>query len=458
MISGIVREKVIAILLGPVGIGTIGVLSNFITLMYTLIGFGVPTSSIKFIAEKEKSKERTIFIVRRIILLTSITGLILTILFAKEISYIIFKNSAKPYVYSIMISGFAILFYGLESGELAILQANKKIKEIAKARIYSSILGLFLTIPIYYVWGIEGIAYSLVAIYLTNCIVIFYFSHNYKLQFKNLKINEFIGQSKSIIKLGFFISLSALIVGLVNFISRYFILSIGSFTDLGYYEAGNKLVSSYVGLVFVAMAKDYFPRIASVNKNNLKLEELANTQIEVAFIFLIPILVIFSVSVEFVLKTLYSNDFVIVKQFIYIAILGLIFKLVSWTLSYIVLAKGESLTFFLYEFAGGSILLIANYLGFKYFGLQGLGIAFLIYNIIYCIILIFINYKRFKIQLSSDLLFRLAIFIFFNFSIIIINVFFLSSLFLNSLFVILSLTYSFYVLNNKTNVFKIFKK
>jgi O-antigen/teichoic acid export membrane protein len=131
---------------------------------------------------------------------------------------------------------------------------------------------------------------------------------------------------------------------------------------------------------------------------------------------------------------------------------------VSWTLSYIVLAKGESLTFFLYEFAGGSILLIANYLGFKYFGLQGLGIAFLIYNIIYCIILIFINYKRFKIQLSSDLLFRLAIFIFFNFSIIIINVFFLSSLFLNSLFVILSLTYSFYVLNNKTNVFKIFKK
>ena len=135
IIVGIIREKIIAILLGPIGIGTIGVLSNLITLVYSLIGFGVPTSSIKFIAEKEKSKERVIFIVRRIILITAVLGLILTILFASEISYMIFKNNDKSYIYSIMITGFAVLFYGLESGELAVLQANRKIKDIAKIKI-----------------------------------------------------------------------------------------------------------------------------------------------------------------------------------------------------------------------------------------------------------------------------------------------------------------------------------
>jgi O-antigen/teichoic acid export membrane protein len=458
IIVGIIREKIIAILLGPIGIGTIGVLSNLITLVYSLIGFGVPTSSIKFIAEKEKSKERVIFIVRRIILITAVLGLILTILFASEISYMIFKNDDKSYIYSIMITGFAVLFYGLESGELAVLQANRKIKDIAKARIFSSLLGLILTIPIYYVWRIDGIAYSLVVIYLINCLVIFYFSSDYKLQLNNLKIKEFIFESKSIIKLGFFISLSALIIGLVNFISKYFILSIGSFTDLGYYETGNKLVSGYVGVVFVAMAKDYFPRISTVNKNNVKIEELANTQIEVAFLFLMPILVIFSVSVEFILKILYSNDFIIVKSYIYIAILGLIFKLVSWTLSYIVLAKGESFTFFLYEFTGGCILLIANYSGFKYYGLQGLGIAFLIYNIIYCIILLIINKIKFNIQLRSKLLVKLVLFIFFNTLIIFINAFLFSSLILNSLFVIFSLIYSVIVLNNQMDIFKMLKK
>jgi O-antigen/teichoic acid export membrane protein len=457
IIIGALREKVVATLLGPIGIGIIGILTSLISLVSSLISFGVPTSSVKYIAEKKGSKSTIIFIVRRIVLVTAILGLLTTILFSKNICFLIFGNHESSNIYSIMITGFAILFFGLENGELSILQATRKIKEIAKARIYSSLIGLFFSLPIYYIWRIDGIAYSLVLIYLINCLVIFYYSDNYKFNQKKLKFKEFITESKGIITLGFFITLSAIIMSLVNFITKSYVLSIGSIIDLGYYETGNKLVNGYISLVFVAMAKDYFPRISAVNKNNTKIEELANTQIDIALLFIFPIIVFFSVSAEFILSVLYSSDFIIVKSYIIIAVFGLIFKLVSWTLSYIILAKGESLIFFLYEIFGGFILLISNYLGFKYYGLQGLGAAFLIYNILYCIILLILNKIKYNIMIKFNLGLKLISFLIIISSIIYVNLFVISNLILNMIIVILSILSSIYQLNHRTNLLSFLK-
>jgi len=458
MIIGALREKVVAILLGPIGIGTIGILTSLITLVSSFVSLGVPTSSVKYIAEKKGSKLKIIFIVRRIVLVTAILGLLTTILFANDICFLIFGNHETSNIYSIMITGFAVLFYGIENGELSILQATRKIKEIAKARIFSSVIGLIFSIPIYYIWRIDGIAYSLVLIYLINCLVVFYYSENYKLKQGKLKFIEFVTESKGIITLGFFITLSTIIMSLVNFITKSYILSIGSITDLGYYETGNKLVNGYASLVFVAMAKDYFPRISAVNKNNTKIEELANTQIDIALLFLFPIIIFFSVSAEFILRVLYSIDFIIVKSYIIIAIIGLIFKLVSWTLSYIILAKGESLIFFLYEIFGGFILLISNYLGFKYYGLQGLGAAFLIYNILYCIILLILNNIKFNIRIKFNLGIKLISFLIIISLITCINLFVISNLILNIIIVILSILFSIHQLNRKISLKNLIKR
>ena len=103
MIIGALREKVVAILLGPVGIGIIGILTSLITLVSSFVSLGVPTSSVKYIAEKKGSKLKIIFIVRRIVLVTAILGLLTTILFANDICFLIFGNHETSNIYSIMI-------------------------------------------------------------------------------------------------------------------------------------------------------------------------------------------------------------------------------------------------------------------------------------------------------------------------------------------------------------------
>jgi len=60
------------------------------------------------------------------------------------------------------------------------------------------------------------------------------------------------------------------------------------------------------------------------------------------------------------------------------AALGMYFKAASWSIGFIFLAKGASNTFFWSELAANSYLLLFNILGYKYFGLNGMGISFLL--------------------------------------------------------------------------------
>ena len=65
------------------------------------------------------------------------------------------------------------------------------------------------------------------------------------------------------------------------------------------------------------------------------------------------------------------------------SILGIFFKAASWAIGYVFLARGDSKTFFWSEIIANSYMLLFNILGYKYFGLTGLGISFLFSYIIF---------------------------------------------------------------------------
>ena len=58
------------------------------------------------------------------------------------------------------------------------------------------------------------------------------------------------------------------------------------------------------------------------------------------------------------------------------AALGIYFKAASWALGVIFISKGDVKTLFLSELSATLIMLILNLAGYKYLGLEGLGISF----------------------------------------------------------------------------------
>ncbi|HYX42773.1 MAG TPA: hypothetical protein VE821_13795, partial [Pyrinomonadaceae bacterium] len=55
-----------------------------------------------------------------------------------------------------------------------------------------------------------------------------------------------------------------------------------------------------------------------------------------------------------------------------------IFKFTAWTMGFVMLARGSSLTFFCTELVGGTSLLLFSWLGMRWFGLEGLGVGFVL--------------------------------------------------------------------------------
>lgn len=193
------------------------------------------------------------------------------------------------------------------------------------------------------------------------------------------------------LKMGFMISLGSLLVGGSSYLIQIFISKIGGVEQVGLFTAGFAIITTYVGLIFTAMSTDYFPRLSAVSYSNELCKKSINQQAEIAVLILGPILIGFLVFIKWVIIVLYSNKFVAVEEMILWAALGVFFKAASWSIGYLILAKGDSKLFFWNEVLSNSYILGFNILGYYIYGLEGLGMSFLIGYFFYLIHVFFVS-------------------------------------------------------------------
>jgi PST family polysaccharide transporter len=85
---------------------------------------------------------------------------------------------------------------------------------------------------------------------------------------------------------------------------------------VGLYTAGTAIVTSYIGLIFSAIATDYFPRLAAT-RNNEELSVSVRTQAELTISLLAPLVVAFIVFCKPVIILLYSDQFLPIEYMMY---------------------------------------------------------------------------------------------------------------------------------------------
>ena len=202
--------------------------------------------------------------------------------------------------------------------------------------------------------------------------------------------------------LGFMLSLSGLITVAVSYIIRAYISNTGGLDDVGFYSAGFAIIGTYVGMIFTAMGTDYYPRLAGVAKDNKQANQLIQQQAEIALLILGPILCIFIIFAHWAVVLLYSGEFVVINDMIRWAALGMYFKAVSWAIAFVFLAKGKSKLFFWNEILANLYTLILNIAGYKFYGLTGLGVSFLIAYLLYFLQVYFITKRNYNFSYSRS--------------------------------------------------------
>ena len=95
VLSGLAKSKIIALLIGPAGVGISTLYNNILTMLSGIIGLGIGLSAIREIAKEEDIEKRLeiALLTKRLILLLSVAGFLITFLLSRLLSEIQFGNS-----------------------------------------------------------------------------------------------------------------------------------------------------------------------------------------------------------------------------------------------------------------------------------------------------------------------------------------------------------------------------
>ena len=211
-------------------------------------------------------------------------------------------------------------------------------------------------------------------------------------------------EGKSIITIGAILTISGFASTLVSYLFNIYLRSHGGLQDVGIYQSGFGLIDKYVGLIFVAMSTDYYPRLAAVHTQNTKLSSIMNQQTVVSLLILCPVIAIFLPTAPLIVQLLLTKSFLPVIPFLSWAILGMIFKVTSTCLGYILIVKGAHRLFLGTELLSSIIILSSNIIGYTLAGIKGIGIAFLISYICYFIVVGSICRYKFNIKFNKEVI------------------------------------------------------
>jgi len=379
IVIGIVRMKFVAVLLGTAGIGIIGLLNSPVELIISLTGLGIAVSAVRDVSEANGTGDRSLIakaitVLRRWSWFTGLLGVVVTIAMAPLLSQWSFGN--KEYTWAFIWLSVTLLLKAISKGQGAILQGTRRLKDMAKAGVIGSALGLATSLPLYYLYGTKGIVPAMIITAVTGLFLSWYFARKVVIDKVELNLKQTFDSGVSMAKLGIFMTLSGFIVSASGYALRAFISNIGGVEEVGLYSAGWGVVAQYTGLIFTAMSTDYYPRLSAKDIGKMKL--LVKQQAETALFIIAPLLALLIVTMPFVIKLFYTDEFLPVVLFANLTVLGMPLKVVSWSMGYIILAKGDGKLFFRIEFIVGIVVLIFNLLGYYLFGLKGLGYSFIL--------------------------------------------------------------------------------
>lgn len=381
ILIGIIRTKFVAVLLGATGVGIMGLLNAPLQLIISITGLGISYSAVRDIAEahgKEDQKRISyaITILRRWSWFTGLLGAVVTITLAPLLSQWTFGN--RDYTWAFVWLSVTMLLQALSKGQSTILQGTRRLRDMARSGIIGSILGLFTSIPLYYWFGVKGIVPAMILSASTALFLSWYYSRRVPVLHVDLTFRETYKSGLGMARLGIYMTVAGFIASFSAYILNAFISNKGGVEEVGLYNAGWGVVGQYTGIIFSAMATDYFPRLSAVQDDNEKVRELVQQQGVTALLIMAPLLTLIIAAMPIVIRILYTPAFHPVVMFASLTVLGMQFKAISWAMGYVYLAKGNGSLFLKLEVVSGVAILAFNLLFYNILGLNGLGISFVI--------------------------------------------------------------------------------
>lgn len=375
----IVRNKALAVFLGPEGVGLMGLYSSIIDIAQAIAGLGVGGSGVRQVAEAagtgdERRISRTAATLRRLSVLFGLFGILLLAGLAFPISNLTFGN--YQHVGAIFLLALAVFFRLVSSGESALLQGLRGISSLARINVLSGLFATIVTVPLIYIFGEHAIAPALVITAALSALSIWWFSRQIRLPVVTLSARQFNAESAALLRLGVAFMISTLLTFGAAYAIRIIILTDGGVQAAGLYQAAWAIGGLYTGFILQAMGTDFYPRLTAAISDEDDCNRLVNEQAEVSMLLAGPGLIATLTLAPLIMRFFYSAEFQGAVELLRWLCLGMMLRIVVWPVGFIIVAKGAQKIFLCTEVAATAVHLGLAWLLVPKLGILGAGVAF----------------------------------------------------------------------------------
>lgn len=374
---GILKVKVLAVLLGPAGVGLMGLYQNIMGMASTLAGCGMGTSGVRQLAVSS-GEAHTLALVRRTLWLANLSlglvGMAALWMLREPVARWVFGET--EHMGEVGWLGVGTLLTLIASSQTALLQGLRRIGDLARVNAISSSAGALVGIMLVYWLGEAGVVWFVLAAPAISVVVAAYFAARLPRPRTVHDWEAISQQCQGMLKLGIPFMAAALLTLVTQLAARSIILRELGLDASGYFQAAWAISMTYIGFVLSAMGTDYFPRLTGAISDHSQARKLVNEQTEMALLLASPVLLAMITLAPWVVHLLYAPGFAPASEVLRWQILGDILKIASWPLGFILVATGRSKIYIGTQLSWSAVYLTTIFLGIQHWGLVAAGLGF----------------------------------------------------------------------------------
>ncbi len=376
---GIVRTKAMAMLLGPSGVGLMGLYSSISDLTISIVGMGINSSGVRQIAEAAGSGDseriaRTAVVLRRISIFLGTLGAIFLIAFSGPMSAMTFGSN--QHASAVALLSVAVFFSLVSAGQGALIQGMRRITDLAKMGILGALFGALISIPVVYFLREEGVVITLVLVAAMSLLTSWWYSRKIPIETTSISAAQMGQEAAALLKLGFAFMASGLMMTGAAYVVRIIVVRKVGFDAAGLYQSAWALGGLYVGFILQAMGTDFYPRLTAIAKDNTESNRVVNEQAHVSLLLAGPGVIATLAFAPLVIALFYTPKFEGAVEVLRWLCLGMMLRVISWPMGFIIVAKGLQKILFFSELAWTIVYLGLAWVCVSAFDLKGTGIAF----------------------------------------------------------------------------------
>ncbi len=386
--------------LGTKGFGLLGLLENAVQLIGSFANFGINFTGVREISSIKANNEeyaKTIKAVTQFSLLTGIISAIISIIFAYNLSFITFKTVEYFYWFIALSVYFVATSY--TQSRIIYLEGSQNFQKLLRINVLVNLLNTIVVIAAYYFFSTQGI---IMAMIINSLVALLFYSTlstvpktKVKFSAEDRKI-----YFKKFIKSGSLLALNTFIGFLCFFIIRTYFNNVSAET-LSFYNASNLIIIAYLGIVFIAMGKFFFPKLSQSIDNREQSVQLINNQLELSLLIIVPVIILTYTFSDFIIKTLFSSAFLPVNQILIFGLASIVFRSFNYAVGYLLLSHQNFKQYFYINAVSDLLNALLTILFYEKWGLIGIGLSIFINYLLSAVYIYYYTNKKYAFKISS---------------------------------------------------------